>query len=226
MKYRYFLIPAVLGVAGLLMSASAAHAQRGGHGGGHGGGGHSSGSFHGGHSSGSFHGGHSGHDGHGHSSVVIGFGFGGWGWGGGYGYGYGGGPYVYGYPYYPSVAYYPPAALDIDTYPSSAAPAAAPAPQSNAAYIRVMVPDGQAKVWFDGNLTKQGGTDRLFHTPTLTAGGTYSYRIRASWLQNGKEMVQEAVVPVSAGQTSTADFTRPASEGVPPPVPQPMKSEK
>ena len=42
------------------------------------------------------------------------------------------------------------------------APAAA-----NTATIRVLVGDPQAKIYFDGTLTKQEGTDRLFHTPAL-----------------------------------------------------------
>ena len=95
--------------------------------------------------------------------------------------------------------------------PADPVPAVAP----NTANIRVFLTDPDAKVWFDGTLTTQGGLDRLYHTPTLTAGNNYSYRIRAAWMQNGKEMVQESVTQVTPGQTAVVDFTKPFSEPVP-----------
>ena len=58
---------------------------------------------------------------------------------------------------------------------------------------------------------------RIYHTPDLTAGSTPTYRIRAAWTVNGKEVVQEQVVPVAPGRGSVADFTRPYSEALPPP---------
>ncbi|HZZ82531.1 MAG TPA: TIGR03000 domain-containing protein, partial [Gemmataceae bacterium] len=76
------------------------------------------------------------------------------------------------------------------------------------ANIRVIVPDANAQVWFDGTLTKQTGTDRLFSTPTLTNGSTGTYRVRASWMQNGKETIQERAVTVSPGQTYIVDFNQ------------------
>jgi uncharacterized protein (TIGR03000 family) len=88
---------------------------------------------------------------------------------------------------------------------------------SDAAHIRVLLPDPQAKVLFDGSVTKQDGTDRLFHTPAIEPGGSYSYRIRASWTQNGQPMVQEQVASVTPGRTTVVDFTRPLSEPLPAP---------
>jgi hypothetical protein len=38
---------------------------------------------------------------------------------------------------------------------------------------------------------------------------------------NGKENVQEAAADVSPGRTTVVDFTRPPSEQLPSPVPQP-----
>jgi uncharacterized protein (TIGR03000 family) len=184
-----------------------AHAQRGGRGGGGGGGG-------GGRGGSYYHGG--GYYGGGYYRPGIGIGVGLY----GVGYGYGYPAYAYDPYYVPRVSYYPAPTVIGQLAPSDpVAPIAptAPVAASNTANIRVMVPDPQAKVWFDGTLTNQGGTDRLYHTPTLSPGATYNYRIRASWLQNGKEMVQEQVVPVTAGQTSALDFTRPLSEPVPAP---------
>jgi uncharacterized protein (TIGR03000 family) len=126
-----------------------------------------------------------------------------------YGYGYGGayglsyGSYGYGAPllggYYPQrYSYYPQYPLGGDVMPQ------APALYAS---IRVILPDGAAKVQFDGSDTKQTGTERLFYTPDLDPnGGPYSYRIRAAWKVGDQDMVQERVVGVAPGQTSTADF--------------------
>jgi uncharacterized protein (TIGR03000 family) len=70
------------------------------------------------------------------------------------------------------------------------------------------VPDPQARVWFDGNSTSQTGTDRLFHSPLLTIGSTYSYQIRASWMRDGREVTPERTVSVTPGQTTIVDFTQ------------------
>jgi uncharacterized protein (TIGR03000 family) len=209
-----YLVPAILSVAGLLMAANSAFAQHGGHGGGgHGGGGHvSGGHIGGGHVGGGRVGG--GHYGGGHVG----------GYGGGYhngyyrgGYGYypgifGGvypwydtGPFYDTYPNYsyydaPTVQYYIPPTQPVVPYISST-----PEP-SGYANIRVIVPDSQAHIWFDGSPTRQTGTDRLFNTPELTMGSTYSYRIRATWMQGGHEVSQEKTVSVTPGQTTLVDF--------------------
>jgi uncharacterized protein (TIGR03000 family) len=193
---RYLLIPAVLSVAGLLATADAAQAQRGGgRGGGHSGG-HSGGHYYGG---GYYRGGYYG------PYVGIGLGY--------YGSAYPYYPYAYDPYVVPRVAYYPPSTTVIGQQPTPLVPEVEP----NVANIRVLVGDPKAKVWFDGTLTSQGGTDRLYHTPALTTGANNTYRIRAMWIQSGKEMVQERVVPVSGGRLSVVDFTQPLSEGVPPP---------
>jgi uncharacterized protein (TIGR03000 family) len=79
---------------------------------------------------------------------------------------------------------------------------------ANVARIRVMLPDPQARVLFEDTATKQIGTDRLFITPPLTVGVASSYRVRASFLQNGREVVQERVVTVAPGMTYVLDFTQ------------------
>ena len=75
--------------------------------------------------------------------------------------------------------------------------------------IRILLPDAKAKVWFDGSPTTQQGTDRLFYTPPLAAGASSKYRIKASWLQAGKDVVQERDVVVLPGKTVVVDFTKP-----------------
>lgn len=192
MKSKHFLIVALVAAAGLLIATDAAQAQRGGGGRGGVGGGRG------------------------------GYGYGRGGFYGGIGIGIGVGPiYGLGYdPYYvvPSVAYYPPLVpgVQVPTQPVPAIPPTPPAEATTtAAQIRVLVTDPNAKVLFDGAMTTQTGTDRLFHTPPLT--GEASYRIQARWMQGGKEVAQEVVVPVAPGRMSVADFTKTGSEPLPAP---------
>ncbi len=197
---RSRVIAVALCVAGLFAVTGTAHAQRGG--GGRGGGGYRGGYGYGrGYGYGGFYGG---------LGLGLGLGL--------YPYYYGAGPYWYnpiivapGYPYAPP-------AVVVQGQPAPDAPPQTPgeaAPKN--AQIKVLVPDAQAKVWFDGNATTSTGTERLFHTPDLTPGATSNYRIRASWVANGKEVVQELIVPVQSGRGSVADFTRPMTERIAPP---------
>jgi uncharacterized protein (TIGR03000 family) len=198
MFHKYLLIPAVLSVVGLLMTADIAHAQKGrGPAGGRGGAAVYRGApYRGGPYYGRYYG----------PGIGIGIGI------GGYGPLY---PYAYYDPYYlPRISYYPTPTVIVDpTVAAIPATPAAPAASSTAASIRVILPDPQAKVFFDGNPTKQDGTERIFHTPSLTSSG--SYRIRAVYMQNGKEIVQEAVATIRPGETTVVDFTRSSSEEVP-----------
>jgi len=75
---------------------------------------------------------------------------------------------------------------------------------NNAARLRVMLPNPQATVWIDGSQTSSTGSVRMFHTPALTAGGTY--RVKVSWNENGREVNKEKTVNVTPGQTSVVDL--------------------
>jgi uncharacterized protein (TIGR03000 family) len=205
---RSRLIPAVLCLAGLFTVASLAEAApRGGGGGARGGPAYHGGAYGGAYRGGYYHGGYF--------------------YGPGIGIGIGVYPYGYGYPYaYPPLvvggaySYYPPATVVVQGQPAVEAQPQQPSPGEAApknAQIKVLVSDPNAKVWFDGSPTTSSGTERIYHTPDLATGATNTYRIRAAWLVNSKEVVQEQVVPVQAGRGSVVDFTRPASEGIAPP---------
>jgi uncharacterized protein (TIGR03000 family) len=86
----------------------------------------------------------------------------------------------------------------------------APAPAE--ALVRIQVPDANAKVWFDGAATKSTGMDRLYQSPVLELGSTYTYRIRATWMKDGKEVSQDRLIQVAPGQTTLVDFARAAAE--------------
>jgi uncharacterized protein (TIGR03000 family) len=95
--------------------------------------------------------------------------------------------------------------------PSEAAPMTAyyyqPVPAAaDTASIEVVVPDLQAHVWFDGTSTTTVGTDRFYQTPTLAAGSTYSYRLKASWIEGGHKVTRERTISVTSGQTTVVDL--------------------
>jgi uncharacterized protein (TIGR03000 family) len=161
----------------------------------------------------------------------------GWGWGGvgigiglgspyygGYGYGYspyGGG---YGYSdYYPSYSSSPynyggddvynsyPSTYDMGSsysMPSSSGYTYGAPASDNNAIIRVTVPP-DASVSFDDHMTQQRGSMRVFSTPALTPGKTFSYDVKATWRDaNGKEITREKKVDVSANSRVEVDLTR------------------
>lgn len=72
--------------------------------------------------------------------------------------------------------------------------------------IKVSLPDGNAKVWFDGNLTRLTGTERSFYAPKLNPQVLRTYVVKASWMDNGREVVQEREVVVTQGRTTTVVF--------------------
>jgi uncharacterized protein (TIGR03000 family) len=223
---RYSMWAVVAALAVWVVVPNPTQAGGGGHGGGgggHGGGGHAGGvhggSFHGG----SFHGGsfhngnfHNGnfHNGF-HSGVFIGVGY------GGYGYGYGPGLYAYpsyGYGGYYSDSYsYPTTVYNNNTYvvpPNQSqyySPEQAPMPMrkasDNKARIRVRVP-ADAALWIDGEPTRQTGEAREFITPALEPETTYTYTMKARWMQGNEPVERTIKVDVQANQTSIADFLR------------------
>jgi|GEM_PF-1939785 len=79
---------------------------------------------------------------------------------------------------------------------------------NNAVSLRVMVPDANAKVWVEGQETRQRGTDRLFISPPLEHGKSYNYTVKVQWNQDGREVTREKTVPVQAGQQAVANFSQ------------------
>lgn len=122
--------------------------------------------------------------------------------------------YRYAYPtyIYPNYSYYYAPSTIYTPAPVYVQPATA---TTASADIRVLVPDPQATVLFDGRPTATAGMERLYHTPPLALGGTYTYRIRAIWMQAGRQVMQERVASVVPGQAVVVDFTRPIAETVP-----------
>jgi uncharacterized protein (TIGR03000 family) len=92
--------------------------------------------------------------------------------------------------------------------PPAPAEVAAPAPGDAPATITLLVP-ADAQVFFDGHLTTQTGTERVYVTPPLERGSTFNYSIRARWTENGRPVEQTRRVPITAGARVRVDFTSP-----------------
>jgi uncharacterized protein (TIGR03000 family) len=73
------------------------------------------------------------------------------------------------------------------------------------ATVTVVVP-GDAEVWVNGVPLGGQGTVRKFVTPPLTAGGSYTYEVRAVWQQYGQEVSRMQTVIVSPGRNVELTF--------------------
>jgi len=78
---------------------------------------------------------------------------------------------------------------------------------TDAAQVEVHVPDC-AQIWFDGEKTSQGGTERCFTSPGLESGRHYVYEVRACWTIDGKTVDQTRKVAVHCGDHVVVDFPR------------------
>jgi uncharacterized protein (TIGR03000 family) len=74
------------------------------------------------------------------------------------------------------------------------------------ATIRLTLPDLNARVTFDDTQTQQTGTNRVFTSPSLEPGKSYTYKVRATWTENGQETTSTKDVLIQAGRTTTVDF--------------------
>jgi uncharacterized protein (TIGR03000 family) len=120
--------------------------------------------------------------------------------------------YVYGAPRdYSATPYYEGRATPAEPRSGSAVP---PPPRAastgTSARIEVRVPDADAEVTFDGRKTSAVGHTRLLETPDLEPGESYSARVVARWQQDGRPIIDERKIDLTAGGSVVVDFTRPA----------------
>jgi uncharacterized protein (TIGR03000 family) len=87
-----------------------------------------------------------------------------------------------------------------------------PAPLDNGAASRmvtarvvVRVPE-DARLEFEGVSMPQVGRIRQFVTPELLPGRTYRYDVRATWKEDGRDVVIQRSIRVSAGDRAEIDF--------------------
>jgi uncharacterized protein (TIGR03000 family) len=77
------------------------------------------------------------------------------------------------------------------------------------AYLRVLLPEEDAKVLIDGATTKQTGSKRLFMSPPLQPGHTYTYTVTAKWEPNNyTEVIRTRRVSVTAGADVEVDLRK------------------
>ena len=88
--------------------------------------------------------------------------------------------------------------------PTSAPPPPA-APPATRARVDVKVPK-DATVWVQGQKSAQTGTMRHFVTGDLEPGFAYTYRVKASWTENGHKLTVEQPVTVRAGARESVTF--------------------
>jgi uncharacterized protein (TIGR03000 family) len=91
-------------------------------------------------------------------------------------------------------------------------------PQKNeqypdAALVVAHLPE-DARIWFEDQPTKQGGTLRQFVSPPLTPGKNYTYRVRVQWPEDGRWVSQAHSFPVHAGDIHCIDVIPTASRSV------------
>lgn len=85
--------------------------------------------------------------------------------------------------------------------------AAAQTPGQQEAYLRVLVPQADAKLLIDDKATAQKGADRLFVTPPLADCGIFTYTVTATWWPNNyTEVVRTRTVAVKPGQETVLDL--------------------
>jgi len=224
MQKRWRLTGGVLALAAavVLLLPETSHAQRWGGGGGYGGRGNT---YYGGFNNGWGYPGYY-NSGYGYNWGYPGSGYGAWNSGYTGNRSWGGTPWNSGYSSYYGPNYYYPSQGNYygnsSQYPATGyyAPGFAASPPAtqgysygapsqandNAARLEVKVP-ANAEVWFDGAKTNQGGTDRFFVSPPLNPGQTYSYDIRARWMDNGREVDRTQHVDVRPGENQVVDFS-------------------
>jgi uncharacterized protein (TIGR03000 family) len=121
--------------------------------------------------------------------------------GGYYGSGYYGSGY-YGSPYYSSSYYrtsnysYP--SQDTSAYFSGDMNTAR---GENRVMLNIQAPAG-ANLWISDVFVGQGGSSRQFVSPPLENGRTYTYDIKARWMQDGREMTSARTLEFQGGQTN------------------------
>jgi len=81
------------------------------------------------------------------------------------------------------------------------------------ATIIVTLP-AEAKLSIDDAATKQTSARRVFVSPTLNPGETYSYTLKAEFVAEGKPVVQSKKVTVTAGNEATVSFSASDLAGV------------
>jgi uncharacterized protein (TIGR03000 family) len=89
---------------------------------------------------------------------------------------------------------------------------AAQAPATITSRIRVIVPDDDAELSFENDITKTSGTIRELESPPLQPGRTYQYTFSVKWAPNNyTTLTRTRTVSFKAGESITVDLTTDSS---------------
>jgi uncharacterized protein (TIGR03000 family) len=83
---------------------------------------------------------------------------------------------------------------------------------NSAAQIVVTVPDANAQIWVEGQLTSMTGEQRVFESPPLERGFSYRYEIRARWGEGKQSVEKTRIVPIRMGEQVHVDFSQPTGK--------------
>ena len=112
-----------------------------------------------------------------------------------------------------SSAYYDPTANDASLYQNSN-----PAINANRARVEVILPDAGAELLIQGQRMELTGRQRIFVSPELVAGKSFSYTITMRRMINGSNADATRKIEVQAGSNTRVDFTIPEAQQVPKPA--------
>jgi uncharacterized protein (TIGR03000 family) len=90
--------------------------------------------------------------------------------------------------------------------------AGAQAGEKKIATIKLLVP-APATVTVDGQATTSTGETRLYETPPLAPGKTFSYELKATWEESGYKIVRMAEARVEAGKETVIDLRPNSKDG-------------
>jgi uncharacterized protein (TIGR03000 family) len=77
--------------------------------------------------------------------------------------------------------------------------------------VVVQVPE-DARLEFEGLAVSQESRVRKFFTPPVVPGKKYLYDVRATWQEEGRQVVRERQIAVYAGEKTDIDFLGPSEE--------------
>jgi uncharacterized protein (TIGR03000 family) len=82
---------------------------------------------------------------------------------------------------------------------------AATSPVNDRVTLNLTVP-GDAKIWVEGSMIVQTGTQRQMVSPPIQPGYDYSYDIQVSWNQDGREVTRKRHITVHGGDVVNLTF--------------------
>lgn len=87
-------------------------------------------------------------------------------------------------------------------------------PEGKPAVFTLTLP-ADAQIWFDGVITRQVGSVRIFESPPLPVGKQFSYRIRARWQGDRGAVELSRQVSFTGGDRITLDWMPPSINRTP-----------